>query len=164
MNRTVLSGVVRQVLEDLFVIWVLGSIPFADEKISVAESDNSRSQAVQYGLLFLAWAVPGLGHFSLGRRGRGTIFLLLSTVSLLIGWSLNGNLYRIVPDQPLSVLATLGSMGVGAFYFVLRFALGYQGEVTASTYEVGSAFILTAGLMNLLVIIDVWDLIRGRKV
>ena len=91
------------------------------------------------------------------------IFLALSTISLLIGWSLNGNLYRIVPDQPLTVLATLGSMGVGALYFVLRFFMGYQGEVTSPSFEVGSAFILTAGLMNLLVMIDVWHLVKGRK-
>ena len=111
----------------------------------------------------MAWVVPGLGHFTLGRRGRGAVFLILSTASLLIGWSLNGNLYRVVPAQPLSMLATLGSMGVGALYFILRFLFDYQGEVTSSTFEIGSAFILTAGLMNLLVMIDVWDLVRGRK-
>ena len=54
-------------------------------------------------------------------------------------------------------------MGVGALYFVLRFLMEYQGEVTSSSFEIGSAFILTAGLMNLLVMIDVWDLAKGRK-
>ena len=129
----------------------------------MSDSESKKSLGSQYTLVLLAWVIPGLGHFSLGRRGRGFIFLVLCTVSLLIGWSLNGNLYRILPDQPLSVLATLGSMGVGALYFVLRFLMEYQGEVTSSSFEIGSAFILTAGLMNLLVMIDVWDLAKGRK-
>jgi len=135
----------------------------AEEEARVIDSESNRSLASQTILIVLAWAVPGLGHFSLGRRGRGFIFLAVCTISLFIGWSLNGNLYRIVPNQPLSILATLGSMGVGVFYFVLRFLMGYQGEVTSSSFEIGSAFILTSGLMNLLVIIDVWDLMKGRK-
>ena len=30
-------------------------------------------------------------------------------------------------------------------------------------YEYGFAFLLTAGLMNLLLVIDVWDIANGRK-
>jgi hypothetical protein len=82
---------------------------------------------------------------------------------LLVGVSLDGNLHRILPGQPLTVLATLGSMGLGLPYFALRFGLGYQGDVVGAGYEYGSAFILTAGLMNILLALDVWDIARGRK-
>jgi len=114
-------------------------------------------------ILLLAWLVPGAGHFLLGRKGRGIAFLLLVHVSVVIGWALEGNLYRVVPDQPLSILATLGSMGMGAPYFLLRFITGFTGNVVAPGYEYGSAFLLTAGLMNLLLVLDVWDILRGRK-
>ena len=30
-------------------------------------------------------------------------------------------------------------------------------------YEYGAAFMLTAGLMNLLLILDAWDIAKGRK-
>ena len=52
---------------------------------------------------------------------------------------------------------------MGIPYFVLQFVLGYRGDIHASSYEYGSAFLLTAGLMNLLVILDVWDIAGGHK-
>jgi len=89
------------------------------------------------------------------------MFLVLA--SLWIGVSLDGNLYTVIGNRPLSVLATLASMGVGLPYFGLRFLLGYAGEITAPGYEYGSAFILTAGLMNLLLVLDCWDVAVGQK-
>lgn len=111
----------------------------------------------------LAWIVPGGGHFYLGRRGRGLLFCGLVLLMLGIGLTLDGNLYRAVEDQPLSRLATLGAMGMGAPYFILRWAVGYEGDIVSAGYEYGTAFILTAGLMNLLLVLDAWDLARGKK-
>lgn len=116
-----------------------------------------------FGTLAVAWLVPGAGHFLLGRRGRGVAFLLLVLAAVVTGFLLNGNLYRVLPDQPLTILATLGSMGMGAPYFFLRLYLGYQGDLTSVGYEYGTAFLLTAGLMNLLLVMDAWDIARGRK-
>jgi hypothetical protein len=54
-------------------------------------------------------------------------------------------------------------MGMGLPYFVLRFYLHHRGEVLAVGFEYGFAFLLTAGLMNLLLVLDAWDIARGRK-
>ena len=59
--------------------------------------------------------------------------------------------------------ATLGCMGMGAPYFVLRYLLDYHGEVAAAGFEYGTAFVLTAGLMNLLLVLDAWDIALGKK-
>ncbi len=111
----------------------------------------------------VAWLVPGAGHWYLGRRGRALAFLGLVAASLALGVALHGNLYRPLPGQPLSYLATLGSMGMGLPYFLLRYLAGYTGEVIAPGYEYGTAFILTAGLMNLLLVLDAWDIALGKK-
>lgn len=111
----------------------------------------------------LAFLVPGLGHFYLGRRLRGAAFLALVLAALLIGVSLQGNLFRPEHGQPLTYLATLGSMGMGLPYFALRFASDYTGTPTAPGYEYGTAFLLTAGLMNLLLVLDAWDIATGKK-
>jgi hypothetical protein len=37
------------------------------------------------------------------------------------------------------------------------------GTVLAPTYEYGCAYILTAGLMNLLLMLDAWDIATGKK-
>lgn len=111
----------------------------------------------------LAWVVPGLGHFYLGRRGRAVAFCVIVLVSFATGVALDGNLYRVVPGQPLSFFATLGSMGMGLPYFLARWAFGYTGALEGPGYEYGSAFILTAGLMNLLLVLDALDIARGMK-
>lgn len=110
-----------------------------------------------------AWVLPGAGHFYLRRRLRGLLFGLVVLVTLGVGWSLEGNLYRFDPAHPvLSVLGTLAEMGLGTLYFVFR-GLGYHGMASAPGYEYGTTFFLTSGLMNLLLVLDAWDIARGRK-
>lgn len=111
----------------------------------------------------LAWLVPGAGHLYLGRRSRATVFFLVVLASVLLGTLLSGNLYRFAPNQPLTTLGTLAAMGTGAPYFLLRFLVGYKGEIVAAGYEYGTAFLLTAGLMNWLLVLDCWDIGTGRK-
>jgi hypothetical protein len=52
---------------------------------------------------------------------------------------------------------------MGVPYFVLRWGVGYEGNVMGAGYEYGTAFILTAGLMNWLLILDTFDIARGKK-
>jgi len=114
-------------------------------------------------VLLSAWLVPGSGHFLLGRRARGLVFLALVLFSAGLGAYLHGNLFGLQAGRPLSMLATLAVLASGAPYLVLRAGLGYQGDSQAPGYEYGTVFLLTAGLMNLLLLLDVWDLGRGHK-
>ena len=116
-----------------------------------------------YLACLLAWIVPGAGHLYLGIRWRALAFLALVTAALVIGCQLEGRLPWIFSGPPLAILATLGCLGSGAPALFLRLVLDYRGTVEAAGYEVGSAFILTAGLMNLLLILDAWDISTGRK-
>ncbi|HVS65273.1 MAG TPA: DUF6677 family protein [Thermoanaerobaculia bacterium] len=132
------------------------------------DQQPSREQTVAtngrvWAAVVLAWLIPGAGHFFLGRRARAVAFLALVAASAAIGLALQGKLFVVVPEQPLSRLGTLASMGMGPLYFVLRFVVDYQGDILAPTYEYGSAFLLTAGLMNLLLMLDTWDVAQGFK-
>ena len=64
--------------------------------------------------------------------------------------------------QPLETLATLACAGMGIPYFLL-YGLGYTGNIDSAGYEYGKAFVATAGLMNLLLVLDAWDIACGRK-
>ena len=114
-------------------------------------------------LCSIAWLLPASGHLLLGKRFRALGFAVVLLVAFGLGLRLEGNLYRPIPGQPLSYLATLGAMGVGAPYFVARFAAGFDGKPEAPGFEYGTVFLLSAGLMNLLLVLDVWDLSQGRK-
>jgi TM2 domain-containing membrane protein YozV len=130
----------------------------------VTETAVARPAAGRAALaIVLAWLLPGAGHFYLGRRRRAIAFVALVAAAVLLGCAFDGKLWRVAPNEPLSVLGTIGSMGMGPAYFVLRYGLDYRGDPVAPGYEYGSAFLLTAGLMNLLLMLDAWDIARGAK-
>lgn len=110
----------------------------------------------------LALVFPGAGHFYLGRRARAVAFCLIVLFMFVVGLMLDGKLYVWEAGKPLSLLATLGSMGIGIPYFIAR-AMGPFGDLGSITYEYGTAFSLTAGLMNLLLVLDAYDIAENRK-
>lgn len=112
--------------------------------------------------IVLAFAVPGAGHFYLGRRARAASFFAIVLFMLVMGLAIEGKLYTMEAGKPLTFLATLASMGAGLPYVIAR-TLGPFGNVMSMTYEYGTAFGLTAGLMNLLLVLDAYDIAEGRK-
>ncbi|HEX9734416.1 MAG TPA: DUF6677 family protein [Thermoanaerobaculia bacterium] len=130
---------------------------------SGSRQPGSRSGAAAYVAALLALLVPGAGHFYLRRWGRGAIFLVLVLAALAVGVALDGRLPWYWTGPPLKRLATLGAMGSGLPPLILHFVLGYQGDLRGSGWEYGGVFIVTAGLMNLLLVLDAWDIAAGRK-
>lgn len=114
--------------------------------------------------MILAWVVPGAGHFYLGRRGRAIVFFAIVVFMFLIGLSIDGGLYTVATSGGswLKILASFASMGSGPLYFIAR-RIGVPGDVVSATFEYGSTFTLTAGLMNLLLVLDCYDIARGNK-
>ncbi|HYC91825.1 MAG TPA: DUF6677 family protein [Thermoanaerobaculia bacterium] len=114
--------------------------------------------------MVLAYAVPGAGHFFLGRRGRAIALGAIVIFMFVTGLAIDGNVYSLAEarDQVITRLAAVASMGAGALYF-LGYATGPHGSVSSTTFEYGRTFTLTAGLMNLLLVLDCYDIARGRK-
>ncbi len=131
--------------------------------MSSSESENERFPWRAALLALLAWLFPAAGHLALRRFGRAGAFAAIVATAIVVGVRLQGNLYRPLVRQPLSWLATLGAMGAGVPYFALRRGLDYEGDPTGAGYEYGTVFLLSAGLMNILLVLDTWDIATGRK-
>jgi hypothetical protein len=114
-------------------------------------------------LCVAAWAIPGAGHLWLGRRAKGLVFLIALPLMFAIGLGLSGRLFPFDFSQPLVVLQALADLGIGVPYFIANAIGAGAGNVREVTYEYGNAYIIVAGLMNLLVVIDVYDVALGRK-
>lgn len=114
-------------------------------------------------LCLASWAVPGAGHLWLGRRAKGLIFLVALPLMFAIGLAIHGRLFPFDLSDPLVALEALADVGIGLTYFIAH-TLGYgAGDVRAVTYEYGNAFLVVAGLLNLLVVIDTYNVAMGRK-
>ena len=132
-----------------------------------------------------AWVVPGLGHLLLGRVRRGLLFGVLLLGSFALGLAHDGRLALRDQRQPLlSTLQIIANLGIGPADLVARLYV-YGGvaytlpanlssrkdgpskvfrDRTRSALSIyGTAYLWTAGLMNLLLLFDVWDIGRGRK-
>ncbi len=134
---------------------------------------------------FLAWLFPGLGHLYLGRRRRAIVFCLVVLAAFTLGVGSSGCASIVDGEQPLSYLATFDNLALGPLDLVGRLvtfgSLSYRlprdpadprraelidrlrTRVRGVTYEYGNTFLLTAGLMNILLILDVFDIASGRK-
>src|SRR5262249_41440946 len=101
--------------------------------------------------VILAYLVPGAGHLYLGRRGRAAAFFVIVVLMSLIGIAMDGEVYPFARAGAswLRDLAAIGTAGAGAMYFI-SLAAGAHGDITSITFEHGTAFAITAGLMNLL--------------
>jgi hypothetical protein len=99
----------------------------------------------------------------LGRTQKGITLFIALTSMFAFGLWLQGPLLPFDFSQPLVALSALADLGNGLPYFIARAAGAGQGNVVAITYEYGNAFIIVAGLLNMLAVLDVFDIAQGRK-
>lgn len=111
----------------------------------------------------LAWVVPGAGHFFLRRWVRGTIFFVSVVALFLIGLALDGKLFGAEFTDLFAVLKFIDNAAIGILYFASRAMDKGIGDLTSLSYEYGNTFLYTAGLLNMLLILDAFDVAQGRK-
>jgi len=155
--------------------------------------DSTRSEAPRHPATrspvlpcLVAWLLPGAGHVMIGRTLSGLVFAAVVGVTFFTGLTLGGTVYAFDFEQPLSFLATAANVGAGPVdawaryetFNELRFRMPdsrvdpklrqrvlrrVRSRYEAQGHSYGRTFLLTAGLMNLLLILDVFDRCIGRK-
>jgi hypothetical protein len=113
---------------------------------------------------FLAWLVPGLGHLYIGQRVRGCVCLVAITVTFWTGVAIGGVQGTVDPhERTLWFLAQLCTGGNTLAAYALHGAVtpgrtaGDRPAFVAHwlSADVGVHYTGVAGLLNLLVILDV---------
>jgi len=110
----------------------------------------------------VAWLVPGGGHLYLGKWKRALAFF--SSVCLLFGFGLfmDGRLFSLESGL-FGILRFVADAASGIPYMIGK-SLGWGlGNIRSSGYEYGNTYLYTAGLINMLVILDAFDIAQGRK-
>ena len=108
-----------------------------------------------------AWLIPGGGHFALKRVGRGIAGFLAIASLFCCGVLFDGELSQPRPGRILSYAASFACLGLGPGYFVaVRKGVG---SVKAPGFEFGSTLLIAGGLLNMLLILDAFDIAVGRK-
>ena len=128
-----------------------------------AVSNSPAKVDLPVGPLFAAWLLPGGGHFWLGRWGRGAILLAAVAAIFLAGLFMEGRFFRLERGNLVETLGFLGDFCSGLFFVAAKMG-GYQSGVAASPIaDYGTKFLLVAGLLNVLCVLDAYDIAVGNK-
>lgn len=115
------------------------------------------------GLCVAAWCVPGLGHALIGKPGKGIVLLVVLTALCVTGLAFGGRVFPLAGAEPLVWLAAAAEWGLGVPRLIVAIGGWGEGTVVAATYEFGNTFLISAGLLNVLAVLDVYDIAVGRK-
>jgi hypothetical protein len=109
------------------------------------------------------WLVPGAAHALVAEFRKAAIFFVVLAVMFAFGIGAGGRLFPFVPSDPLLFLAALAEWALGLPRLIAAVAGYGRGEVVAAGYEYGNTFLIVAGLLNALVVLDATDVATGRK-
>lgn len=115
----------------------------------------------------LAWLVPGAGHFLLKRQMRGALLLASVLVMFLLGLMMRGSLFEPQTGDLLTMViyvgGFIGNLASGILYF-LTVWLGYtQPDLAGHVHDYGTKFLVAAGLLNILAMVDAYEIAVGKK-
>jgi hypothetical protein len=122
---------------------------------------------VWLGPVAVAWLVPGGGHFLLKRHGRAMVLFFAIASMFLLGLMMRGALFQPKTGDLLTTLIYCGGfvadLAAGLLY-LLTVWLGYsQPEVAGHVHDYGTKFLAGAGLLNVLAMVDAYEIAAGRK-
>ncbi len=131
------------------------------------------------GTLLLAWLIPGSGHLLLRRWGQAIIVFMTVHFMFLYGLFMGSPIHRFRPESPIqSTLEKAAQMCAGSVYWLTAWLLPRMrawadtpvrrwaersefgaGDRIHAWAEKGHVFTLSAGLLNLLMVLKVRDLL-----
>ena len=117
--------------------------------------------------MVIAWIIPGGGHFLLKRPGRGGLIAASVTAMFLLGLMMRGALFSPQTGDLLTTViyvgGFIGNLMSGLLYF-LTVWLGYsQVDVAGAVHDYGTKFLVAAGLLNVLAMVDAFEIATGKK-
>src|SRR5215472_4109468 len=115
----------------------------------------------------LGWLVPGAGHLLLKRTGRAIVIFVTVGLMFLCGLMMRGAMFSPQSGDLLTTLINtggfIGNLCSGLFY-ILTVAFGYnQPDMAGAVHDYGTKFLVAAGLLNVLAMVDVFEIAAGRK-
>jgi hypothetical protein len=124
-----------------------------------------------WGIGALAWFIPGAGHLMIRRWLRAALMGGSVWLCFFLGMLMGGHMFSLSTGQGSSTLLQvppmIANLGSGVLYIACWLLdIGFADDLTQAaraTYEYGNTFLLIAGLLNYLTMLDAFDIAAGRK-
>jgi hypothetical protein len=141
-------------------------------KANRERTDVDKAPARAWLMGTAAWLVPGLGHLLQGKWGRALLLGGAVWFCFIFGFMMGGHLFKYdASEQGVSALLQIppmvGNLGTGLLYIVCwLMGFGFSHDIQQAalpTFEYGWTFLIVAGLLNYLSMLDAFDIAAGRK-
>lgn len=118
-----------------------------------------------------AWFIPGSGHLMMKKWGRAALMGGVVWFCFFLGLAMGGHMFDLSTTPGSNVLLQvppmIANLGSGALY-IISWLLDYgfaddPQQAARATYEYGNTFLLIAGLLNYLTMLDAFDIAAGRR-
>ena len=134
---------------------------------STTEKSKTASAATVNAMSVLApavgWLIPGAGHMLQKRWIRGLLLFASIVTLFLLGLGMQGRIYRANGGDILDILGFVGDVGAGALYIVSLAMDWGQGAIAFATADYGTKFMIVAGLLNFIAVVDAYHIAIGKK-
>ena len=142
----------------------------AKEQTNEASGEGSSAKAWLMGTA--GWFFPGAGHLLQGHWVRALLLGGTIWICFVSGLMMGGHLFKYSGGEEgfsalLQIPPMIANLGTGVLYlasWVLGVGFSDDPQQAArATYEYGNTFLLIAGLLNYLAMLDAFDISVGRK-
>ena len=111
----------------------------------------------------LSWIIPGAGHLIQKKWTRGLLLMASVVILFVLGIAMSGKIYKPNTGDLLDMLGFVGDLGAGGLYFIGRaFDLGST-AIAFAVADYGTKFIVIAGILNIMSLVDAYHIAIGRK-
>jgi len=116
-----------------------------------------------YIVTLSAWLIPGLGHILQKRYVRGVLLMLAVCIMFFAGLGMQGKVYSFNTGDLLDILGFVGDIGTGVLYFLARAMDWGAGNIHRAVADYGTKYIVVAGLLNVIAVVDAYHIAIGKK-
>ncbi len=115
----------------------------------------------------VAWLIPGGGHLMLRRTTRGVLICGSVIIAFLAGLMMRGAFFTPQSGDLFTTIiywgGFIGDLATGILYLLANW-MGYnQPDVAGHVHDYGTKFLVAAGLMNILAMVDAFEIATLKK-
>jgi hypothetical protein len=111
----------------------------------------------------IAWLVPGAGHLVQKRWTRGLLLMAAVLAMFILGLLMQGKVYSPNTGDILDILGFIGDVGAGGLYIATKALDIGEGAIHRAVADYGTKFIIVAGLLNIIAVVDAYHISIGKK-
>jgi len=109
------------------------------------------------------WLVPGLGHVIQKRWIRGALLFVCVVAMWVLGLGMKGKVYSPNTGDILDMLGFIGDIGAGGLYLLSKNMELGEGAIFRATADYGTKYIVVAGLLNIICLVDAYHIAAKKK-